>query len=131
MKALLGAGAFLALMAQGVAAKPPLKDVAEVREGLIAVGMAYEISKRCDDLDARLLRGISYLNQLKARARDLGYSEREIEAYTDDEAEKDRLEGIARARLADLGAPRGDERGHCRVGEAQMAANTAVGQLLR
>ena len=123
--------AMLAVMAAPAAAKPPLKDVAEVREGIIAVGIAYEISERCDDIDARLFRGISYLNQLKSRARALGYSDAEIDAYTDDEAEKDRLEGIARARLAERGAPRGDEAGHCRVGRAEIAANSAVGQLLR
>ncbi|MFQ6549067.1 DUF5333 domain-containing protein [Aestuariibius sp. 2305UL40-4] len=123
--------ALVALMAAPVAAKPPLKDVAEVREGIIAVGIAYEISERCDDIDARLFRGISYLNQLKSRARALGYSDAEIDAYTDDEAEKDRLEGIARARLAERGASRDDEAGHCRVGRDEIAANTAVGQLLR
>ena len=112
-------------------AQTPLKDVAHVRDGIIYVGMAYELSERCDDLSARLFRGISYLNSLRNHARELGYSEAEIDAYVNDDAEKDRLEGIARTALADLGVIEGDEASYCAVGRAQIAANTRVGWLLR
>ena len=112
-------------------AQTPLKDVAYVRDGIIYVGMAYELSERCDDLSARLFRGISYLNSLRNHARELGYSEAEIDAYVNDDAEKDRLEGIARTALADLGVIEGDEASYCAVGRAQIAANTRVGWLLR
>ena len=49
----------------------------------------------------------------------------------DHEAEKDRLEGIARAQLASLGAVPGQEATYCTVGRAQMDASTRVGWLLR
>lgn len=114
-----------------ISAQTALKDVAQVRDGIIYVGMAYEISERCDGLDARLFRGLGYLRSLRSHASSLGYSEAEIEAYINDDAEKDRLEGIARQQLAILGVVPGDEASYCAVGRDQIAANTRVGWLLR
>lgn len=114
-----------------LSAQTALKDVAKVRDGIIFVGMAYEISEKCDSINARLFRGLGYLQSLRSHARDLGYSEAEIDAYINDEAEKDRLEGIARAQLAQLGVVPGQEASYCAVGRAQMDANTRVGWLLR
>lgn len=114
-----------------LSAQTALKDEPQIRDGLIAAGMAYEISERCDSISVRLLRGLGYLSSLKSEARNLGYSNDEIDAYIDDKVEKDRLETIARGRLAELGATRADEATFCAVGRAQMAANTRVGWLLR
>jgi len=112
-------------------AQTALKDVAKVRDGIIFVGMAYEISEQCDSINARLFRGLGYLQSLRRHARDLGYSEAEVDAYIDDDAEKDRLESIARAQLAQLGVVPGQEASYCAVGRGQMDANTRVGWLLR
>lgn len=123
--------ATLILTGQAALALGPLKDEPSVRDGIIAVGMAYEIGDKCGSIEARYLRGLSYLNQLKSHAAELGYTQAEIDAYIDDDAEKDRLEGVARQQLADLGAVPGDEASYCAVGAAQIAAGTQVGQLLR
>lgn len=119
------------LLAGPAGAQTPLKDVAYVRDGIIHVGMAYEISEKCGDLNARLFRGLGFLQSLKNHARGLGYTDAEIDAYVNDAAEKDRLEAIARAALADLGVVEGVESSYCAVGRAQIAANTRVGWLLR
>ena len=130
--ALTAALAFVTVFSAGhLSAQTALKDVAKVRDGIIYVGMAYEISEQCDSIGARLFRGLGYLQSLRRHARDLGYSEAEIDAYINDEAEKDRLEGIARAQLASLGAVPGQEATYCTVGRAQMDASTRVGWLLR
>ncbi len=113
------------------AAQAALKDEVSIRNGIIYVGMAYEISRKCDSIDARTWRGIGYLQSLKNEASALGYSNAEIDAYVDDRAEKRRLEGIARSQLNALGVVEGDEATYCAVGRAQMAANTRVGWLLR
>jgi len=130
--------ALMALMAFGsvlpagyLSAQTALKDVAEIRNGIIFVGMAYEISEKCDSVSARLFRGLGYLRSLRSRARDLGYSEAEIDAYINDETEKERLEGIARAQLVQLGVVPGQEDSYCAVGRSEIAANTRVGWLLR
>ncbi|PRY80261.1 hypothetical protein CLV80_101112 [Yoonia maritima] len=118
-------------MVSPLAAQTPLKDVAEVRNGIIYVGMAYEISRKCDDIGARTWRGLNYLQSLKRRASDLGYSDAQIDAYVDDDAEKDRLESIARQQLRQLGVVPAEPATYCAVGHAQIAANTRVGWLLR
>ena len=130
-KSLAAFGLAAVLLAGPVGAQTPLKDVAYVRDGIIHVGMAYEISEKCGDLSARLFRGLGFLQSLKNHARGLGYTEAEIDAYVNDAAEKDRLEAIAREALADLGVVEGVESSYCAVGRAQIAANTRVGWLLR
>lgn len=117
--------------AGNLSAQTALKDVAKVRDGIIFVGMAYEISEECDGISARLFRGLGYLQSLRRHARDLGFSESEIEAYINNEDEKDRLEGIARDQLALLGVVPDQKATYCTVGRAQMDANTRVGWLLR
>ncbi len=130
---LTGAAALAAGLATAApaAALGPLKDVTAISEGLIATGIAVEISDVCDELQPRLLRGIAYLNSLKDHARSLGYSEAQIDAYVDDRAEKRRLEAIARARLAEKGAVEGRPETYCAVGRAEIAADSAIGRLLR
>lgn len=117
--------------AGAASAQTPLRDVAYVRDGIIHVGMAYELSQKCDDLSARIFRGIGFLQSLQRHASGLGYSDEEIDDYVNDKDEKKRLEAIARAKLAELGVVEGQEDTYCAVGRAQIAANTRVGWLLR
>ena len=112
-------------------ASADLGDEPRIVEPLIGIGIAYEISEVCPGIDARKIVGLTRLLGLKGTARDLGYSDREIDAFIDDDAEKDRLEAVARERLAALGATRGDVEAHCAVGRAQIAEGGYVGQLLR
>ncbi|WP_342075268.1 DUF5333 domain-containing protein [Yoonia sp. SS1-5] len=118
-------------LAGNASAQTALKDVAKVRDGIIHVGMAYEISEQCDSIRARTLRGIGFLQSLKRHAEDLGYSDDQIAAYIDNRDEKKRLEGIARSQLAALGVVPGDMASYCAVGRDQIARNTRVGWLLR
>jgi hypothetical protein len=107
-----------------------LRDETAITEGLIAVGMAREIAELCPAIEARRWRGLRYLYALRSAAAELGYSEAEIEAYVDDDAERDRLEGIARDRLEAHGAKPGDVAGHCAVGRAAIAEDGQMGRLL-
>lgn len=128
---LVTASVAIVAFSASLSAKPALKDVEYVSEGIISVGIAYEISQQCDSIRARTFRGISFLNGLKAHARSLGYSDQEIDAYVDDREEKNRLEAIARARLSDMGARAGNAATYCSVGRAEIASGTAIGRLLR
>ena len=129
-KTLLTAAALVAACAGTVRAEG-LKDEAEIRDGLLVVGMAYEISEKCGSIDARTLTGIRTLLNLKSRARELGYSSEEIETYIDNKPEKKRLEAIARAQLVELGVTPGVEETYCAVGRDQIAKGSGVGRLLR
>lgn len=119
------------LAATGAQAQSFPGDIEEVTEGLIAVGMAVELSDRCDSVSARRLRGINFLFGLKSTLEEAGFSNAEIDAYIDNRAEKNRLEGIARDRLAALGVVPGQQSTYCSVARGQIAQGTQVGQLLR
>jgi hypothetical protein len=119
------------LFAGASAALPPLKDQTYVSEGLISTAIAYEISDKCDTIEGRFIDGLNFLYSLRDYARQLGYSEEEIEAYMDDKVEKERLIQVAWGRFADMGGVKGDYATYCAVGEAEMAAQTQVGKLLR
>lgn len=123
--------AFVAALATQAPAQTALKDVARVRDGIIQVGMAYEISEQCNSISARLVRGLSFLQELKSYAKNQGFSDEQIESYVDDRAEKRRLEGMARQQLTALGAVDGDSASFCAVGRDQIARKTRVGWMLR
>ena len=109
---------------------PPLGEVEVVAEGLIDTAIAYEIGEVCDGIDGRRLAGIAFLWSLQSEARRLGYPREVIEAFVDDDAEKDRLEAIARERLRAMGAVEGAPETYCEVGRAEIAAGSQVGKLL-
>ncbi|WP_308917539.1 DUF5333 domain-containing protein [Jannaschia sp. LMIT008] len=123
---LIGALAYLPAVASA-----DLADERGITEGLITVGIAYEIAEVCPDIDGRRFRGLRYLLALRSAAEDMGYSAAEIDAFVDDDAEKDRLEAIARRRLQAKGARPGDPGSHCRVGMAEVASGSQIGRLLR
>ncbi|TNC73740.1 DUF5333 domain-containing protein [Rubellimicrobium roseum] len=110
--------------------RPPLGQVESITEGLIDTAIAYEIGERCESLDGRRIQGLAYLLSLQAEARRLGYSPQEIDAFIDDDGEKDRLEAIARGRLRDMGAVEGEWDTYCAVGRAEMDRGSRIGRLL-
>ncbi len=118
-------------LAGAATAQSALKDEARVRDGIVQVGMAYEISEKCSSLSARTLRGISYLQELKRYAQQRGYSDNQIDAYIDNKSEQRRLEAIARQQLALLGVVEGQEATYCAAGRDQIDRDTRVGWLLR
>jgi predicted transcriptional regulator len=123
-------GILLAVLAAPLAAKPALRDVPEIDEGLFVVGLAHEIHKKCPSIEARILKGLGTLQDLQRQARDLGYSEEEVRRHVSSKAEKKRL----RARAADYMAARGfgqTEEGYCALGTDEIARKSEIGALLR
>ncbi|MCT4369963.1 DUF5333 domain-containing protein [Yangia mangrovi] len=112
-------------------AKPPLGEVREIHDGLMAVGIADEIRNRCDNIGARMLTAMGTLNTLKKRARALGYSNAEIEDYVTSKAEKKKMRADGEAYLASRGVAADDTAGLCRVGREEIARGSAIGVLLR
>lgn len=124
--------ALLAILATpSLADRVPLSQQTVISDGLIAAAIAYEIGERCDSIDARVLRGLTFLGSLRQQAQRLGYSSREIEQFMNDRSEKARLEAVAWQRFAELGGRRDESASFCAVGRAQIAAQTQIGQLLR
>lgn len=109
----------------------PLKDVPFVSEGIIATGIAYEIGRVCPSLTARVLAGIFFLYELQSYAYDLGYSKAEVDGFINDKDEKTRLESVARARLAEMGAMVDQPETYCAVGRQEIKLGSQIGKLLR
>ncbi|MEX0369481.1 MAG: DUF5333 domain-containing protein [Tateyamaria sp.] len=121
----------LSLTAGIASAKPHLRDVPEIDGTILAVGIADEIRKNCPDISARMFKAISLVNGLKGRARALGYSDAEIDAYRSSDAEKARLKAKRAAYLEQAGAALGQTDSYCAVGRAEIEKGGQIGALLR
>ena len=121
----------LGLMAGAVSAKPALRDVAEIDNGLLAVALADEIRKNCDDISARMIRAYSYVSNLENRAVALGYSKDEIEDYVTSKAEKARMRARGEAYIKAEGLDPKDKADLCQLGKQEIAKGSQIGALLR
>lgn len=131
MKRFLIGSLVASLLAGQADALPPLREVKKIDDGLLAVAIADELRKRCNMLDARMFRALNYLNSLKNAARDMGYSDAEIEAYVSSAPEKDRMRTRGEAYLKAKGVTIGDYAGYCSLGKDEIARGSAIGRLLR
>jgi len=113
------------------AAKPPLRDVPEIADGIFTIVVANEIRRKCDDIQGRLLRGIGEISRLRARANQLGYSDTEIRAVLDSREEKARMIERGRDYMARFGLDYDKPGDLCRLGRLEIKNNSAIGALLR
>ena len=130
LRALIVVSLLVAPMGAPLAARSP-GDVAEVRNGLLAVAVGNLIQENCDAITPRLIRVFSLRNALLAAARAAGFSDEEIDAYVDDDVAKAALEAEAELYLAQNGATPGDTATYCAAGLQEIADGSAVGRLLR
>lgn len=112
-------------------AKPSIRDVPELYEPLFYIAVANEIRKTCPDISERRLKGINALWSLRNRANQLGYSDKEIEAFYESEAERARMAERGEAYLARFGARRDDPASLCAFGRAEIERNSAIGVYLK
>ncbi|MFP4273939.1 MAG: DUF5333 domain-containing protein [Paracoccaceae bacterium] len=112
-------------------ARPPLRDVAEIDQGLLAVGIADAIRKECDEIAPRMFRALSYIGQLERRARTLGYTEDEIDDYVNSKAEKARMRRLGKAYVSQQGARLSDPASMCALGRREIARGSPIGALLK
>lgn len=112
-------------------AKPSLRDVPQIEDGLFAVALAKEVRDECDSIDGRVFKAIGVLTSLKREANQLGYSDDEIRAYIDSQAEKDRMRAKGEKFLAQNGVSYDNPETFCTFGRAEIAKNSAIGVLLR
>ena len=121
----------LSLTAGVASAKPHLRDVPEIDGTILAVGIADEIRKNCPDISARLLRAYSVINGLKSKARGMGYTDDEIDAYRSSDAEKARLKAKRAAYLAQGGVTAGQPASYSARGRQEIEKVGQIGALLR
>ena len=131
-KTLIAALSALMLAAPVMAAgKPALRDVAQIDDRMLWVALAIEISDRCDSIDPRTLRGLSYLWEIRSQARDLGYTPAEIKTYVDSKDEKARMRGRGEAYVRSHGLNPQNDADLCTLGQAEIAKGSQIGAFLR
>ena len=108
-----------------------LQDDPILENGLRVIAIADFLRKNCDAIAPRFFKALSFAQSLEAHAKGLGYSDAEIEAYLDDEREKARVRGHARAYLEARGVNFDEAQSFCSVGRAEIAVQSAPGQYLR
>ena len=113
------------------AGKPALRDVAQIDDRMLWVALAIEISDRCDRIDARTVRGLSYLWETRSQAQKLGYSNAEIKAYVDSAAEKARMRSRGEAYVRSHGLNPDNDADLCKLGQAEIAKGSQIGAFLR
>ncbi|MQQ07561.1 hypothetical protein GFB49_03760 [Epibacterium sp. SM1979] len=125
------AAAVAVLTPQIASARPSLRDVAEIENPLFAVAVAKEVADHCDSIGPRYMKGLGELRRLKARANELGYSDKEIRAYVDSKSEKARMRAKGERLLAQNGVSYDKPETFCAYGRAEIKNNSAIGVLLR
>jgi hypothetical protein len=131
-KTLIAALSALMLAAPVMAAgKPALRDVAQIDDRMLWVALAIEISDRCDSIEARTLRGLTYLWEIRSQAQDLGYSPAEIKTYVDSDTEKARMRGRGEAYVRSHGLNPQNDADLCKLGQAEIAKGSQIGAFLR
>jgi len=121
----------ISLTAGVVSAKPQLRDVPEIDGALLAMGIADEIRKNCPDISARMVKAFNAMTEVKARARNMGYTDEEIDAYRKSDTEKARLKAMRDAYLATGGVTEGASDAYCRLGRHEIEKGGRIGALLR
>lgn len=111
--------------------KPPLRDVAEIETTLFVVALANEIDRKCETINGRRIKGYNVLLKLRSKANDLGYSDKEIRAYVESDAEKARMRAKGEAYLKERGVDLKKPETYCAFGRAEIANSSAIGALLK
>lgn len=112
-------------------AKPPLREVKEIDNELYYIAIANEISEYCPSISGRRLKAISVMWGLRSKANELGYSDTEIRAYVDSDAEKDRMRAKGEAYLSQNGVSYENPKSFCTLGKKEIERNSAIGVYLR
>ena len=131
MRKLVIVAAVIGLFAGTVSAKPSLRDVARVEQGLFTIAVADKIRRECGDISGRMVRAHGLMRDLVNHARDLGYSDSEIRAYVDDKTEKTRVRARRDAYLSEQGVVKSRPETYCVAGRAEIRNSSEIGELLR
>lgn len=108
-----------------------LRTDPEVNDGLVMVAIGRRIVRGCDAIQPNRLRAFFFANGLKQRARALGFSDAQITAFIEDEAEKARIDALSDAWLKARRTHKTDAPGLCRVGAEEIARGSQLGRMLR
>jgi Family of unknown function (DUF5333) len=109
----------------------PINEEPTIINTLLQGFIGDAIDDNCDTIEARKLRALGELNKLRDYALAQGYSADEIRALVKSKEEKAKGKALAAAWLKERGAEPGKPEAYCRIGEAEIAKESLIGNLLR
>lgn len=112
-------------------ARQPLSQVEEIDQNMLWVAIAAEIGERCSSIDARMVKGLLFLNQLRNDALAMGYTKEEIEEYATADEERVRWRELGENYAKSLGLNPDDTADLCKLGELEIARSSQIGVLLK
>lgn len=113
------------------AARADLAGERDINAGLLAVAAADKIRRECGDISGRFWAARSYANQLKGMAKKRGYSDAQIDAYINNDAEKAKMRERRNAYFKSKGASNLDPASLCRLGRDEIETQSRIGSFLR
>ena len=123
--------AALATPASANSERPYLGENKPLNDTLYAILVADEIRKQCDSISGRVLKGIGMLWGIVQDAKELGYTDDEINAYRNSEEAKAVLRARGDAMMAEKNVTYDDPQTFCQWGRDEIANDTLIGSLLR
>ncbi|MCC5963157.1 MAG: hypothetical protein JJU09_08515 [Rhodobacteraceae bacterium] len=108
-----------------------LRGNPDIYNGLFTAALIRHVSRKCDGIDppGRLAR-TRYFLSLYNRARGLGYSRAQIEAFVEDKEEQALMQAQVDGHLERAGVDPASEAEICAYTRTQIAERTALGRQL-
>jgi len=119
------------LSAGSLAAKQTIREVAVIDNAVFDVAVADLIRKKCPSIAPRIVKALSLYRATRAKAKAMGYTDEDIKAYGDSEAEKSRMRAKGEAYLKAQGVVASDPQSYCAVGRKEIQKASRIGSLLR
>ena len=112
-------------------AKSLLIDNENIWDELLQISVANKISEECTSIDARKIKGLFALLQIKSVAKELGYTDNEINEFVSSEENKKKLKNETDIYLLDNGVDLNNVKIICLFGHREIDQETTIGSLLR
>jgi len=108
-----------------------LRADVSIWDGLFAIALADQLRETCPTLEARRIRATRFIYGIYGQARDYGFSRSEIRAFQRDDGVGDQMRARVMGYFEENGVREGAPETYCALGEAEIAAGSPAGTLLR
>ena len=121
----------LAVTATPALALVPINEEPVIREKLLMGFIGDAIADNCPTMEARKLRALGELNNLRDYALKQGYEAGVVREFVTSTEEKKKFTAEAAEWLKAKGAEPGNEAAYCPTGEEEIAKDSLIGSRVR
>jgi hypothetical protein len=112
-------------------AKTLLINNVEIWNSLLKISVANKVSEDCESIDAKKIKGLMALLEVKNVARNLGYTSDDIGEFVNSEENRERLSKHTDEFFKDSGVNMENSNAICEFGMNEINEKTPIGSLLR